>query len=126
MGLTDALDNLALTTTNDRTIIAQLTEANAVLSRVNLTLMEQITEVIQTMNANKLQNSGNDEQKRAKVKKIEEKLDPNGYCWTHGYKVAKGHNSHTCSSRAKGHQVDATRANTMGGSDKNKNWQPLN
>ena len=122
MGLTKALDNLALATTNNRTIIAQLTEANAVLTRANLTLTEQITELIQTMNANKLQNSGNDEQKRAKVKKIEEKLYPNGYCWTHGYKVAKGHNSHTCSSHTEGHQVNATRTNTMGGSDKNKNW----
>ena len=43
MGITDALDNLALATTNNRTIIAQLTEANAVLTRANLTLTEQIT-----------------------------------------------------------------------------------
>ena len=72
------------------------------------------------MNANKLQNSGNNEQNVQKLKKFEEKLDPNGYCWTHGYKVSKGHNSHTCSSRAKGHHVEATRSNTMGGSDKIK------
>ena len=25
--------------------------------------------------------------------------DPAGYCWTHGFKVKKGHNSKTCKTR---------------------------
>ena len=41
--------------------------------------------------------------------------DPNGYCWTHGFKVKKGHSSKTCKSRGEGHKEDATRSNTMGG-----------
>lgn len=52
------------------------------------------------------------------------KWDPNGYCWTHGYKVTKNHNSKTCKTRKEGHQEDATRANTMGGSTENINWKP--
>ena len=48
------------------------------------------------------------------------KPDPNGYCWTHGYIVAHGHNSRTCNAKQEGHQDAATRSNTMGGSDKNK------
>ncbi|KAL7483513.1 hypothetical protein ACHAW6_009155 [Cyclotella cf. meneghiniana] len=41
--------------------------------------------------------------------------DPNGYCWSHGYKVNGKHNSKTCHSRKEGHQTGATRSNTMGG-----------
>jgi hypothetical protein len=47
-------------------------------------------------------------------------LDPNGYCWTHGYCVKLGHTSATCTNKAEGHQLLATRSNTMGGSTKNK------
>ena len=48
--------------------------------------------------------------------------DPNGYCWTHGYRVHKNHNSANCKSKAPGHQDAATRANPMGGSSKKKDW----
>eukprot|EP00970_Alexandrium_tamarense_P006376 scaffold1087_cov138-Alexandrium_tamarense.AAC.2 len=48
--------------------------------------------------------------------------DPSGYCWTHGYKVKKGHNSKTCKTRGDGHQESATRSNIMGGNEANKNW----
>eukprot|EP00804_Cyclotella_cryptica_P003024 CCRYP_006030-RA/>CCRYP_006030-RA protein AED:0.48 eAED:0.47 QI:0/-1/0/1/-1/1/1/0/108 len=54
----------------------------------------------------------------------EKKLDPNGYCWSHGYKVKIGHNSLTCNKRLDGHKDNATRANTMGGKEYNKDWKP--
>jgi hypothetical protein len=47
-------------------------------------------------------------------------LDPTGYCWSHGYRVVCGHNSRECKGKLEGHQYDATRTNTMGGSDKGK------
>jgi hypothetical protein len=47
-------------------------------------------------------------------------LDPLGYCWTHGYKVVRGHNSRDCKSKLDGHQDGATRTNNLGGSDKGK------
>ena len=50
--------------------------------------------------------------------------DPNGYCWSHGYKVTKTHTSKTCRSRKEGHKEGATRANTMGGSTDNIYWKP--
>ena len=52
------------------------------------------------------------------------KWDPQGYCWSHGYRVLRNHNSTTCISRKDGHKVGATRANTMGGSADNKHWRP--
>jgi hypothetical protein len=51
-------------------------------------------------------------------------LDPHGYCWSHGYKVKLGHSSLTCTRRQEGHKEGATRTNTMGGRDFNKDWKP--
>jgi hypothetical protein len=42
------------------------------------------------------------------------------YCWTHGYRVNRTHNSKTCTRRAEGHQEAATRSNNMGGSQVGK------
>jgi hypothetical protein len=47
-------------------------------------------------------------------------LDPNGYCWTHGYLVEHGHNSKDCHGKLGGHQDNATRADNKGGSKKGK------
>eukprot|EP00980_Cylindrotheca_fusiformis_P022233 scaffold9146_cov105-Cylindrotheca_fusiformis.AAC.3 len=46
------------------------------------------------------------------------------YCWTHGWRVGDTHTSATCENRAAGHQVAATRANTMGGSTANQPTAP--
>jgi hypothetical protein len=43
--------------------------------------------------------------------------DPTGYCWTHGFQVKVGHSSAICSFPKEGHCMDATHANTKGGSD---------
>jgi hypothetical protein len=42
------------------------------------------------------------------------------YCWTHGWKCDTTHTSRTCTKPRVGHQLGATRADTMGGSDANK------
>jgi hypothetical protein len=42
------------------------------------------------------------------------------YCWMHGYKVVNTHTSLTCKLPRPGHQKKATRADTMGGSQANK------
>jgi hypothetical protein len=47
---------------------------------------------------------------------------PGNYCWTHGHCVSKHHMSATCTNKAPGHRNDATASNTLGGSDKDKNW----
>jgi hypothetical protein len=49
---------------------------------------------------------------------------PGNYCWTHGHRVSQHHTSATCGSKAPGHKDDATAANTMGGSKKDKGWKP--
>jgi hypothetical protein len=47
-------------------------------------------------------------------------INPNGYCWTHGYKVKWAHTSAMCTNKKEGHKDTATCANTMGGSQHNK------
>ena len=42
-------------------------------------------------------------------------MEKDGYCWSHGFKMKKGHNSSTCTFQKQGHMTEATRSNTMGG-----------
>ncbi len=37
------------------------------------------------------------------------------YCWTHGFRAGKGHNSENCHTPAERHQNTATMHDTMGG-----------
>ena len=39
------------------------------------------------------------------------------YCWTHGFRVNRKHNSVTCRAPADGHNKKATAVNRMGGSE---------
>ena len=50
-------------------------------------------------------------------------FDVNNYCWSHGWRVHKNHTSATCKKKNRGHKDEATRSNTMGGSNKNKGWE---
>ena len=121
--ITEALDNLAMATVNDRTIISQLTHANAELTATNKKLVQQMEEAIKSIKT-LMENDVKREKERCdRVKAYNEKFDPNGYCWTHGYKVTYDHNSCTCTSKKPGHKDNATRANIMGGSQLNKNWK---
>jgi len=38
------------------------------------------------------------------------------YCWTHGHTTNSAHTSASCKKQADGHEVTATKTNTMGGS----------
>ena len=49
--------------------------------------------------------------------KIKKALNWN-YCWTHGHDVGNDHTSATCIFLAPGHNYQATKTNTMGGSDR--------
>lgn len=121
--ITDALDHLALATSNDRSIIEKLTTTNAELVSNNAKLTADLAQAIALLN----QLVSNDEKREQircqKVNEYNMKFDPTGYCWSHGYKVTSSHNSKTCTDRKPGHQEAATRANTMGGSQFNKRWK---
>ena len=48
------------------------------------------------------------------------KMDYGNYCWTHGYRLAKWHNSKTCPNKNKEQKDEETRENIMSGSVRNK------
>ena len=123
--LADALDHLANAAVSDKTTMTNLTNQITDLIRQNQMLIEQNGLLLKTM-ANMsmattaMQSPQNYhtqawlQETKSTYNKTKDK-DPQGYCWSHGYNVAVGHNSNTCHKRKKGHKSNATRQNTMGG-----------
>lgn len=132
--ITQALDNLALAATTDRDIVNKLTTANQQLVTTIKNLTDQLKQALE--NNTKLiaalgqtgsthlgtpaTNNTPGARKVFSKTEWEANLDPNGYCWTHGYRVQNGHNSHNCKGKLKDHNDEATRNNNMGGSQKGK------
>jgi hypothetical protein len=110
--LESALDNLALAATNDKTVLEQLTAANLALTSTVATL---------TATNKKLANKAKSVTPSTPGKAAKHP-HPGNYCWTHGHRVSKDHTSATCGNKAAGHKDDATLANTMGGSERDKGW----
>ena len=119
--LDNYLDNLASAATTERTTLTQLVENNASLTASVAALTASVTALTSahTLLANNRGATAPPTQQPREQKKLN--LDPNGYCWTHGYRVKVGHTSATCTGKRAGHQDAATRANPMGGSTYNMN-----
>jgi hypothetical protein len=132
--LTTAIDSLAMAATTDREVMAQLTCTNQQLVHTNQQLTEQLRQAIAELAQHKKQTAYKPKPTTTTKTALpapgarppfdhaawELTLDPLGYCWTHGYKVVRGHNSQDCKRKIEGHQDAATRANNMGGSEKGK------
>jgi hypothetical protein len=117
------LDNLASAATTECTMLTQLIKTNASLTPATVaTLMASVMAFTATYtllaNGKTSAMPQPTPSSQASLPKIE--LNPNGYCWMHSYQVKVGHNSATCTNKAEGHQLSATRANIMGGSTKGK------
>ena len=101
--LTDALDNLALTTANDREILPQLPKANyAELTTTNQKLVNQMAEVVNAFKVLMGNHVKREQQHLQRIKTHNERFDPNGY------KVTFDHISYTCTNQP-GHRDDAMR-----------------
>ena len=116
------LDNLASAATTECTMLNQLVETNASLTTTIAHLTASVTALTAayTLLANKPPPTLPQPATGTSATCPKIGLDPNDYCWTHGYHVKLGHTSATCTNKAEGHQISATRSNTMGGSTKNK------
>ena len=100
-----ALANLATATAADRQTMSNLTSTIDTLTKQ---LAARDAEIAQLKN----RNSSNT--------KKSAKTDNGGYCWSHGYYVAKNHNSQNCRFPKDGHQKLATRDNPMDGNTNGK------
>ena len=130
----EGLDNLAAVVTMDR-------DRTADLVTTNKTLVEQVA--ILTAQNGKLINAvaarAGSAPPAAAGKPTAAANDPwsdaswdksgNGYCWSHGHKVKKGHTSVTCTQRCPHHRTDATKGTKedphcqLFGSNVNFGWE---
>jgi hypothetical protein len=101
---------LALAATTDQKNVAHLTHANDQLANTIKTLTEQLQKLLATTNANLVNKIGTTLPTTSPTTSTngckpfdqsswEAKLDPEGYCWTHGYRVLMGHNSGNCEGK---------------------------
>lgn len=114
-----ALDHLATAATADRNAIEALIQSNKTLTATNKLFATQLSAIKTSLNQIRTDMKNMSGQPKSRIP-----LDPNGYCWSCGFKVGIRHNSRNCRFPKEGHQVEATRTNTMGGSRKNENWVP--
>jgi hypothetical protein len=131
--ITDALEHLAFAATTNWDIVTQLTASVQQLTAAHKQLTEQIQQVLRTKEklVQKLQvnppisdtpKTGKDTGGRKPFIHADwvAKLDLNGYCWSHGYRVLPGHNSNNCKGKLPNHINTATCTNKKGGSTKGK------
>jgi hypothetical protein len=119
--LKSVLDNLAFAATNDTAILQQLTAANLALAATVTALTAINKKLVETAARGKPSGPPTGPLNPAHAPNLP---FPGNYCWTHGHRVSQHYTSATCGSKAPGHKDDATGANTMGGSEKDKGWKP--
>jgi hypothetical protein len=113
----EAIAQLATATASDRGSVATLTTTYAKLANqleAVHALIAQLKSEIATLKIN--------------IKPVWQGQRPtrttnkDSYCWSHGYQVAKSHTSATCNVRNTGHQEAATKVDTMGRVQWDKEW----
>jgi hypothetical protein len=106
----DAFNNLATATAVDSGIVATLTESNSLLTKQ----LEDSSQTLKEIRA-LLKRERNEHILRKKI------APPNeNHCWTHGYKIARNHNSDNCLYPKTRHKCYANKDNNLGGSQANK------
>ena len=135
----DALVNLATSAAADRDLLTKLattvanindhihhlnkppltsvTNSDATTATALSSITSSVTDLQQQVADLKREN---DQLRQRQPQRPRTRRDNGNYCWTDGYRVGNQHTSATCQNKAHGHQDNATRANTMGGSEANK------
>ena len=116
----EALANLATKTAADRQAVAELSISNAMLTHGLRTATATIATLKQRLarcECAPTPRIGKKGQKQYQKNPRCEftPLDPDGYFWSHGYNVSRGHNGASCYNTLPGHHSAATRADPMGG-----------
>ena len=116
-----AIANLATATAADRSTVASLTSTNSSLSNEVTQTTVKLTAANREITALKVEIAS---LKAAATggRRFSERTYPpnNNYCWTHGFKVSRAHTSASCRGKSEGHKDNATRENTMSGSQRGR------
>jgi hypothetical protein len=105
-----SLSNLATETAAGRGVVATLTEANARIAKQLEDNSNELRELKALIKKERTERRG----------QRSFNPSPNKYCWTHGYKVANTQTSLSCNFPNHGHKREATRADSIGDSQANK------
>jgi hypothetical protein len=110
--------NLETATAVERNVVAQLTEANSRLAKQledNATSLKEVKSLLKKERAERASGGNTDRPPRRSFTPSSD-----NYCWSHDYKVARTHTSQTCMHPKEGHQREATKTNSMVGSQVNR------
>ena len=127
----EALENLATATAAVRQAVAELSISNAKITHELKTATVKIATLQQRLSscvcAQTPRTGTKGKQRRTANQQCQYNqsrdftpLDPDEYCWSHGYHVSRGHNGGLCYNTLLGHQSASTRADSMGGSTNHK------
>ena len=97
------------------------------LSADNVTLRRQIEPLsiqLASLQANIPQNNPYRQHQQQSAPRTRRRFSNDNYCWYHGWDVSRNHDSTNCRQQKERHKTEATRSNTMNGSDANKNLLP--
>jgi hypothetical protein len=104
------LANLVTETAEDRGVVATLTESNARLAKQLEDNSNELRELKPLIKKERTERRGQRSFNQSSY----------NYRWTCGYKVSNTHTSLSCNFPKQGHKREATRAESMGGSQTNK------
>ena len=120
-----ALANLATATQSDRNTVANMSKTIADLTlqlgQAKMKLAEAQSSIA-TLTSKLAKTGTRPNRSTTSPTKYNDRLKKDGYWWSHGYKITKGHNSSNCKNKKSGHMTAATRNNTMGRKLYNKGW----
>ncbi len=122
-----ALKNLALAASNNTTVLQQLTAANLAITALVTSLTaanKKFADALACTKGGAAPATPATSTAALALPKacLETRPFLGNYCWTHGHKVNQTHTSATRIRRAPGHKENVTTANTIGGSESNKEW----
>jgi hypothetical protein len=112
-----AFANLATATDVYRNVVAQLTEANSRLVKQqedNATSLKEVKALLKKERAERASGGNTNLPPRRSFTPSSD-----NYCWSHVYNVARTHTSQYCMYPKEGHQHEATKTNSKGGSQVN-------
>ena len=113
-----ALANLATATASDRSTVSNLSETNSNLTNDLALANTKLAKAISDIASLKLEIAG---LQGSNANSSRSRSTPNtSYCWTHGYRVGRNHDSASCRNPSTGHKKEATRTNNMSGSQQGK------
>jgi hypothetical protein len=119
----DAFTNLATATASDRQIFDDLTATNKEITKHLATKDTEIAQLKAKVQDLQRNQNPRDTRNRSSCEKCDNttrRYNNSNYCWTYGQYISLNHTSQSCMFLSDGHQRNATKANTKGGSDSNE------